>query len=129
MELKMKKEELELETMRKQITAGRDMQNTDDKQQQAVKRPFQSTSLQVCIILNPSIFLSIMSRSQNLLRPMFINATIKGHKRLPYFSISQIARIFSTYIENIQEISKGEASRFPWNITSTWKTKLYAKER
>lgn len=129
MELKMKKEELELETMRKKISEGRDVQGNDERQQKAVKRPFQSTSpLQVCIITNQSIFLSILSRRQYLSRSIFINTTIKGHTLLYYFHKTQFVCIFSTYVENIQEILKRSLKIFLEYYRRLGKMKLHAKE-
>lgn len=65
-ELRMKREELALENMRQQMSANRDVQSTDDRQQQAVKQPFQSTSLQVCLFLNPLVHLNFLAGIENL---------------------------------------------------------------
>ena len=99
------------------------LQNKDDRQPKAVKRP----SSKVCFILNPSFYLSILSRSQYLSRLIFINTPVKWHEKSIQFFCLPTFRDFYTYIGNIQEISKG--SRFPWKITSILKMKLYTNER
>lgn len=92
--------ELKLETMRKQLSAQKDMQAIDEKQQPAVKPSFQSTSFQVCTIRNPSVFISILSRGNNLQRPMSKCSTIHWHLRLYFTTIFQITRNFyPTYIK------------------------------
>jgi len=65
-ELRMKREELALENMRQQMSANRDVQSTDDRQQQAVKQPFQSTSLQVCLFLTPLVHLNFHAGIEKL---------------------------------------------------------------
>ena len=51
------------------------------------------------------------------------------YKKSPLIARIRPSKIqFYTYIENTQKIYKGEASRFPWNITSTRKMKLCARE-
>merc|ERR1711981_30757 len=85
MELKLKNQQLKIEELQNKLNSGREVTKIEDQQQTAVKRSHQSTSQQVCNILNHPILLSIMRRSQILRQPVFINKRTKGPTRLPAY--------------------------------------------
>ena len=54
-------------------------QSTDDRQQQAVKQPFQSTSLQVCLFLTPLLHLNFHAGNEKMQLQINNMSLMKDH--------------------------------------------------